>query len=114
MIRPASVGLVRFDFEGAIQVKVPLRAGRGGCGWLGVTVHPAQQPPEYHCKRGGAGWGGLVQGGIEATIFVPQPNQRLKLPAPAVTGAGFRRDMRCATLSFVNLLLQRRSLSAFR
>jgi hypothetical protein len=47
-------------------------------------------------------------------IFGAQPNQRLKLTAPAVIGAGFPRGGRGATLSFVNLQMRRRSLGALR
>ena len=42
------------------------------------------------------------------------PDTRLKLAAPAVTRCGFREGVQCATLSFVSLLIRRRSLSAFR
>jgi hypothetical protein len=47
-------------------------------------------------------------------MWLGPPNTRLKLAAPAVTVARFHRRLRCATLSFVNLLAWRRSSSAFR
>jgi len=38
----------------------------------------------------------------------------LKLTAPALVGCGFRRELGCASIPFVNTSSLRRSLSAFR
>jgi len=56
----------------------------------------------------------LVQGWTRAMTFGAQPNQRLKLAAPALTACGLRPAVRCYRIPFVNTSSQRRSLSAIR
>ena len=56
----------------------------------------------------------LVQGWTRAMTFGAQPNQRLKLPAPLVTGCGLRPGIRWYRIPFVNTSSLRRSLSAIR
>ena len=43
-----------------------------------------------------------------------QPNTRLKLAAPVPNECGYRAELRGDGLTFVTLLVRRRSLSAFR
>ncbi len=54
------------------------------------------------------------EGRIRAMTCGAQPNQRVKLAAPAIIGHGFRPTGRFATILFVNVLATRRSLRALR
>jgi len=56
----------------------------------------------------------LVQRRARAMTFGAQPNQRLKLAAPALTPSGLRPAVRCYRIPFVNIHVRRRSLSAIR
>ena len=55
-----------------------------------------------------------MKGWTQAMTCGAQPNQRLKLAELVVNESGGRPDTRCSRIPFVNLLIRRRSLSAFR
>ena len=54
------------------------------------------------------------QGRIRATGIGAQPNKRLKLAAPVVTGCRDAFPFRWCRILVVNILIRRRSLSAIR
>ncbi len=56
----------------------------------------------------------LLQVRSRAMTLGAQPNQRLKLAAPALTACGLRPAVRCYRIPFVNIHVLRRSLSAIR
>jgi len=87
------VGSVRF--QGATQVKVPLRAGRGGAGGLRAAVHPASRS---RCTDGGGECSWCSRKGPDLSDDIgAQPNMRVKLPAPAFNSYGFRPTRRFAS-----------------
>jgi len=69
-------------------VKVSWCAGSGCVGEFRAPFDPAHYVTVDHLSGGSAGTRASVQGGTRATIFGAQPNKRLKLAAPVVTGAG--------------------------
>ena len=79
---------------------------------LGASVHSASQ------FRRRAGYGecssSARRGRTRAMTCGAQPNQRVKLAAPALNAHGFRLAGRLATILFVNTSVWRRSLRAFR
>ena len=96
----------------ATQVKVPLRAGAAG------MVSSAHRSIRHHNPGAGAGTVSAPrapgEGRIRAMTCGAQPNKRVKLAAPALVSNGFRSPGRFATIPFVNVLIRRRSLRAFR
>ncbi len=88
-----------FDPKGAIQVKVPLRAGGGTPGQFGASIHSASQ---LSCRgRDGECSAGSRRGtdpSYDLWCAGAQPNQRLKLAAPVPEGS--RERFPCGVVEF--------------
>ena len=88
----------------------------GGGGFLGeprASFHPASQV-RFTASHGECPYTSVESLESEYALGRSQPNKRVKLAAPALISRGFRSAGRLATIPFVNILIRRRSLRAFR